>query len=306
MFACDRVAASEVVAAVRRTPPVGAGVAKLSPDVTDIVAIARACVDAGADGLSMINTLLGHGHRPRHHAPGARRGHRRAVRPGGQAGGGALHLAGARGAAGRRRSSGWAGIRTGLDALQLVLAGAVGRLRSARRSSTTRRRRCGSWPSSPARSPPRLRPSTEAVRANAHRAGIMSALASSPGGAPAPFGEGAWPTRSPPGDRSCVGIDPHVSLLVGVGPVSIPPGPGPVHRRRRRRAGRLGRRPQAAGRLLRAARLAGARRPRGRRRRGPGRPAPWCSSTPSAATSARRWTPTATTCGPSTRWPSTR
>ena len=33
--------------------------AKLSPDVTDIVAIARACVSAGADGLSMINTLLG-------------------------------------------------------------------------------------------------------------------------------------------------------------------------------------------------------------------------------------------------------
>ena len=33
--------------------------AKLSPDVTDIVAIARACVSAGADGLSMINTALG-------------------------------------------------------------------------------------------------------------------------------------------------------------------------------------------------------------------------------------------------------
>jgi len=33
--------------------------AKLSPDVTDIVAIAKACVSAGADGLSMINTLLG-------------------------------------------------------------------------------------------------------------------------------------------------------------------------------------------------------------------------------------------------------
>ena len=33
--------------------------AKLSPDVTDIVTIARACVSAGADGLSMINTLLG-------------------------------------------------------------------------------------------------------------------------------------------------------------------------------------------------------------------------------------------------------
>jgi dihydroorotate dehydrogenase (NAD+) catalytic subunit len=33
--------------------------AKLSPDVTDITTIARACVDAGADGLSVINTLLG-------------------------------------------------------------------------------------------------------------------------------------------------------------------------------------------------------------------------------------------------------
>ena len=33
--------------------------AKLSPEVTDIVAVARACVAAGADGLSMINTLPG-------------------------------------------------------------------------------------------------------------------------------------------------------------------------------------------------------------------------------------------------------
>jgi len=32
---------------------------KLSPNVTDIVAVARACEDAGADGLSLINTLLG-------------------------------------------------------------------------------------------------------------------------------------------------------------------------------------------------------------------------------------------------------
>ena len=32
---------------------------KLSPNVTDIVSIASACVDAGADGLSLINTLLG-------------------------------------------------------------------------------------------------------------------------------------------------------------------------------------------------------------------------------------------------------
>ena len=32
---------------------------KLSPNVTDIVSIAQACADAGADGLSLINTLLG-------------------------------------------------------------------------------------------------------------------------------------------------------------------------------------------------------------------------------------------------------
>lgn len=32
---------------------------KLSPNVTDIVAVARACEEAGADGLSLINTLLG-------------------------------------------------------------------------------------------------------------------------------------------------------------------------------------------------------------------------------------------------------
>jgi len=32
---------------------------KLSPNVTDIVSIAKACEDAGADGISLINTLLG-------------------------------------------------------------------------------------------------------------------------------------------------------------------------------------------------------------------------------------------------------
>ena len=32
---------------------------KLSPNVSDIVSIAKACADAGADGLSLINTLLG-------------------------------------------------------------------------------------------------------------------------------------------------------------------------------------------------------------------------------------------------------
>ncbi|MBO0828255.1 MAG: dihydroorotate dehydrogenase [Streptosporangiales bacterium] len=60
VFACDAGAAADVVAAVRGTVAAGVPVlAKLSPDVTDIVAIARSCVDAGADGLSMVNTLLG-------------------------------------------------------------------------------------------------------------------------------------------------------------------------------------------------------------------------------------------------------
>jgi dihydroorotate dehydrogenase (NAD+) catalytic subunit len=60
VFACDPRAAADVVHAVRHaTRPEVPVFAKLSPDVTDIVSIARACVSAGADGLSMTNTLLG-------------------------------------------------------------------------------------------------------------------------------------------------------------------------------------------------------------------------------------------------------
>lgn len=60
VFACDAADAGAVLAAVKARMRYDVPVfAKLSPDVTDIVAIARACVSAGADGLSMINTLLG-------------------------------------------------------------------------------------------------------------------------------------------------------------------------------------------------------------------------------------------------------
>jgi dihydroorotate dehydrogenase (NAD+) catalytic subunit len=60
VFACSPVDAAAVVEAVRARARYDIPVfAKLSPDVTDIVEIARACVSAGADGLSMINTLLG-------------------------------------------------------------------------------------------------------------------------------------------------------------------------------------------------------------------------------------------------------
>ena len=57
-FGTDPKAAAEVTRAVKAvtTKPV---LVKLSPNVTDIVAVARACEDAGADGLSLINTLLG-------------------------------------------------------------------------------------------------------------------------------------------------------------------------------------------------------------------------------------------------------
>ncbi|MBR4459074.1 MAG: dihydroorotate dehydrogenase [Clostridia bacterium] len=57
-FGTDPSAAAAVTRAVREvaTKPV---YMKLSPNVTDIVSIARACEDAGADGLSLINTLLG-------------------------------------------------------------------------------------------------------------------------------------------------------------------------------------------------------------------------------------------------------
>ena len=57
-FGTDPKAAAEVTKAVKQvtTKPV---IVKLSPNVTDIVSIAKACEDAGADGISLINTLLG-------------------------------------------------------------------------------------------------------------------------------------------------------------------------------------------------------------------------------------------------------
>ena len=57
-FGADPALAAEVTRAVKAvtTKPV---IMKLSPNVTDIVGIARACEEAGADGLSLINTLMG-------------------------------------------------------------------------------------------------------------------------------------------------------------------------------------------------------------------------------------------------------
>ena len=57
-FGTSAAAAAEVTAAVQAAcrKPV---FIKLSPNVTDIVAIAKACEEAGADGLTLVNTLLG-------------------------------------------------------------------------------------------------------------------------------------------------------------------------------------------------------------------------------------------------------
>ena len=57
-FGMDPKAAAQVTKAVKAVTkkPV---IIKLSPNVTDIVSIAKACEDAGADGISLINTLLG-------------------------------------------------------------------------------------------------------------------------------------------------------------------------------------------------------------------------------------------------------
>lgn len=60
VFARDARAAGSVIHAVRRNTAANRPViAKLSPDVADIVAIARACADSGADAVSLINTVRG-------------------------------------------------------------------------------------------------------------------------------------------------------------------------------------------------------------------------------------------------------
>ena len=60
VFACDPDSSRRVIDGVRKT--IGGElpiIAKLSPDVTDLPAIARGVVDAGADALALINTVLG-------------------------------------------------------------------------------------------------------------------------------------------------------------------------------------------------------------------------------------------------------
>jgi dihydroorotate dehydrogenase (NAD+) catalytic subunit len=124
VFACDPGAASAVVEAVRSRARYDIPVfAKLSPDVTDIVTIARACVNAGADGLSMINTLLGMAIDPVTMRPAL------AGVTGGLSGPAVRPVAvrciwQVRQALPDVPIIGMGGVRTGADALELILAGA--------------------------------------------------------------------------------------------------------------------------------------------------------------------------------------
>jgi dihydroorotate dehydrogenase (NAD+) catalytic subunit len=129
VFACEPFSASEVVRAavdaVAGRMPV---LAKLSPDVTDLVAIARAVLDAGADGLSMINTMLGmviDTTRMRPVLAGLTGGlSGPAIRPIAVRCVWQVHAAMRAGLLRQAPIVGIGGIRTGLDALEFVLAGA--------------------------------------------------------------------------------------------------------------------------------------------------------------------------------------
>ena len=131
VFACNPATSYDVIAAVREvTDPALPVYAKLTPDVTSITEIAAACVRAGADGLSMINTLLGMAIDTTTMRPvlaglsGGLSGP--AVRPVAVRCVYQVHAAMRAGTMPVVPILGMGGVRTGLDALEFVLAGAGG------------------------------------------------------------------------------------------------------------------------------------------------------------------------------------
>ena len=102
LFGNDPEMSHRVVAACRAetTKPL---VTKLSPNQTDIAESARRCIEAGTDGLAVVNTFVGMGHRPEDTTPGAGPEQGRAVRAGGQAHGPVPGASGASGGPQARR-----------------------------------------------------------------------------------------------------------------------------------------------------------------------------------------------------------
>jgi len=131
VFACNPATSYDVVRAVRRAAAAELPVyAKLSPDVTSITEIAAACVQAGADGLSMINTTLGMTidlDRRRPALAGTTGGlSGPALRPIAVRCVYQVHAAMLAGRIPQVPILGMGGIRTGRDALEFALAGASG------------------------------------------------------------------------------------------------------------------------------------------------------------------------------------
>ncbi len=129
VFACDPLASAKVVSLVRREIPETVPVlAKLTADVTDIVAVAGACLKAGATGLTMINTLLGMSidtDRLRPRLAGITGGlSGPAIRPVAVRAIWQCHAAMRAGRLPRAPIVGVGGVRTGRDALELIAAGA--------------------------------------------------------------------------------------------------------------------------------------------------------------------------------------
>lgn len=121
MFGTNVKAAFELLSAVRRATRLPV-IAKLSPNVTDITEFARAARDAGCDGLSLINTLLGMAIDVRCRKP------RLANRTGGLSGPAirpvAVRMVWQTANAVPLPIIGMGGIVTGEDALEFILAGA--------------------------------------------------------------------------------------------------------------------------------------------------------------------------------------
>ncbi|WP_226913347.1 dihydroorotate dehydrogenase [Gephyromycinifex aptenodytis] len=131
VFSCDPASSAEVVSAVAGELPAGIpAFAKLTADVTDIVQIARAALEAGAHGLTMINTLLGikiDTRTMRPHLGGITGGlSGPAIRPVAVRAVWQVKAAMLAGALPDAPIIGVGGIRTGEDALEFIAAGASG------------------------------------------------------------------------------------------------------------------------------------------------------------------------------------